>query len=236
MMGNKSRTAEAYETLKSAILDGVYLPRQKLGIERIAKSMDVSPGAIREALARLTSDALVVTEAQRGFIVSPISIDDLADLTMVRIDVEVRCLKQSIALGDLAWEGRVLSAHYQLEHTPVFSGKRSVGATAAWAKAHIDFHETILSACDSMWWLRLREQLFNQAERYRRLSIPFAKVERDFATEHREIMEACLARNADLAVKRLADHMQLTADILMASGAPFDDIPDNSRNAADPIA
>lgn len=234
-MNKMSRTSEAYEALKTDILNGVYPPRQKLGIDQIAKSMSVSPGAIREALARLTSDSLVVAQPQKGFVVAPISIEDLADLTEVRIEVETQCLVRSIQNGDLDWESRVVAAHHRLDHLPMFangkSGPSSTGSTDEWADAHIKFHDAIVSACDSEWWFRLRKQLFYQVERYRRLTVPYTKIDRDISTEHRKIMEACLGRDTSLAVKLLSEHMQLTATLLTASDAPFDDA---SRTKAAP--
>lgn len=226
-MHKKSRTNEAYESVKQAILNGEYLPGHKLRIEQVAQVLSVSPGAIREALARLTSDALVVAEPQKGFIVAPISTDDLVDVTAVRIEIECRCLRRSIFLGDLAWEGLVLSSHHQMNKTPFFidPNNPTSGTAPDWGKAHVKFHDAIVAACDSVWWLRLRDQLFYQSERYRRLTVPYAKIDRDVDSEHQSILDACLARDADKAVKRLTDHMQLTADILLASDAPFDDLP-----------
>lgn len=236
MMNKKSRTIEAYENLKLAILNGEYPPSQKLRIEQIAQSQQVSPGAIREALSRLTSDALVVAESQRGFFVAPISVDDLVDLTAVRIEIECRCLRRSIQLGDLEWEGNVLSSHHQLSNTATLNNpdQPSLGFSEKWGDAHVKFHSAIISACDSHWWLKLRSQLFYQAERYRRLTVPFSKVDRDISGEHKEIMEACLARNTSEAVKLLTDHMQLTADILMGSEAPFLDAPTKPKKSKSP--
>ncbi len=221
-MSKLSRTSEAYQVLKEQILDGVYAPNQKLGIDHIGKSMSVSPGAIREALARLTSDALVVAQPQRGFVVAPISIEDLRDLTAVRIEVEVQCLERSLKLGDLNWESRVVAAHHRLENLPLIGasgGQNTAKPSPEWIEAHVEFHDALLSACDSVWWFRLRDQLFNQADRYRRLMISTAKTNRDVTTEHREIKEACLKRDVKLAVKLLTQHMEKTATLLIDSSA-----------------
>ena len=65
------------------------------------------------------------------------------------------------------------------------------------------------SACDSPWLLRIREQLYVQSERYRQLSM--AKGDRDLDGEHRRIVDAALARDADLAVELLTQHLNRTA-------------------------
>ena len=224
-MNAKSRTLATYETLKASLLDGLYAPNTKLKIDQISKDLDVSPGAVREALSRLTSDGLVVSEPQRGFLTAPISAADLIDLTAVRIEIETKCLRRSIQLGDLAWEGEIKSNWHQLQHTPVVIGESPQAMNRKWTALHSAFHDSLIGACDSQWRLRLRDQMFMQAERYRRMLLPYMKVERDPEEEHAAIVEATLARKADLACELLSNHLQKTADILLASDAPFSDTP-----------
>jgi len=230
-MPAKSRTNDTYERLKLEILNNVHLPSTRLRIDQLAEAFDVSVGAVREALSRLTAEGLVAAEPQRGFIVAPASIKDLVDLTAVRIEIETRCLKRAIQIGDVAWEGRIVASWHQLSHTAVeASGGNEIDPE--WTRLHSEFHESLLSACDSAWWLKLRGQLYAQSERYRRLVLPYGKVRRDVDAEHRALVEAVLARDAKAACQMLAQHLQLTADILLASEAPFDDAP----KAAPPVS
>lgn len=221
----KSRTIETYEVLKQNMLDGVYPAGKKLKIDHICQELKVSPGAVREALARLTSDGLVVSEPQRGFMTAPISVADLIDLTSVRIEIEVNCLRRSIRLGNLEWEGRIKSIWHQLEHTPTHFEARPTVFNPHWSVMHSAFHDSLIDACDSVWRLKLRDQMFAQAERYRRMLLPYNKVVRDPHEEHKSLVEAVLAREADLACDLLAGHLNKTADILLSSDAPFSDVP-----------
>ena len=166
-----SRTNQIYEALKQELLDGLHVPRSKLQIDLIAARFEVSLGAVREALSRLTSDRLVVAEPQRGFTVAPVSTEDLVDLTAVRIEIETRCLRSSILRGNLEWEGRLLDAWHQLSRTPPkIRGVSTINPD--WTRLHTRFHDDLIAACDSKWWLRLRDQLYLQAERYRRMMLP----------------------------------------------------------------
>jgi DNA-binding GntR family transcriptional regulator len=226
-----SRTNQIYEALKQELLDGLHVPRSKLQIDLIAARFEVSLGAVREALSRLTSDRLVVAEPQRGFTVAPVSTEDLVDLTAVRIEIETRCLRSSILRGNLEWEGRLLDAWHQLSRTPPkIRGASTINPD--WTRLHTRFHDDLIAACDSKWWLRLRDQLYLQAERYRRMMLPHARVERDVDSEHKAILNATLERDANRACIALAGHLQKTADILLASAtAPFDDAPRGSEQA-----
>src|ERR1700722_6476034 len=99
-----SLTQEAYERLRADLLACRLQPGQRLRINELCKRLSVSLGAVGEALSRLTSEGLVSAEPQLGFTVAPISAIDLHDLTMVRIEIEGLCLRQSVANGDLSWE------------------------------------------------------------------------------------------------------------------------------------
>jgi DNA-binding GntR family transcriptional regulator len=217
----RSRTLETYEILRHHLLNGYFVPGAKLKIDSLSQQLGVSPGAVREALARLTSDGLVVAEAQRGFQVAPVSVEDLKDLTEVRIEIELRCLRRSIVKGSLAWEGRIKDVLHQLQHTPVSDPNGSENVNVAWTELHAAFHDSLVLACDSRWWLKLRDSMFWQVERYRRMAVPFMKAPRDVEAEHAGIAEAALARDAELACARLEAHLRRTSELLLGLDGPF---------------
>lgn len=219
---HKSMTSRTYEMLRNAIVTAHFRPGERLRIDAIKDEFDASPGAVREALARLTSEGLVVAQPQRGFAVSLISRRDLIDLTEARVTIELICVESSIQNGDLAWEGRVLSAAHQLSRLRVSSApesERSYGES--WHRYHERFHDEIASGCTNSWWMKLRKQLYIQSERYRRLSGPLANYDRDIDAEHNAISDAVLARDAETAKQRLAAHLRTTTEILLVSKMPF---------------
>jgi len=217
-MQGKNRTTEIYESIRGEILDGLKRPRARLRMDLLSETFGASFGAVREALVRLTTEGLVVSEPPKGFSVAPISFGDLDDLTETRLELEYRCLCLSIERGDLPWEGRVVGSLHQLLRTPLHSRPESLNAT--WAQAHRSFHDALVSACDSRWRLALREQLFTQAERYRRFAMPYQHARRDVDAEHRAIAEAALARNANRATELITCHLRRTAEMLRGSEAP----------------
>lgn len=224
---HKSRTARSYDELRDAIVEARFAPGEKLRIDHVSRDFNVSSGAVREALSRLTAEGLVTAEPQKGFVVTPISRRDLLDLTGVRVEVESQCLAQSIKNGDLDWEGRVLSAHHKL--STLGEAYKNAGSTEArqWHSLHEDFHDQLASACNNQWWLRLRRQLYIQSERYRRLSGP-AETDRDILGEHSLIADAALARDSASAVTYLRNHLNRTTEILLTSQIPFSD-EENAR-------
>lgn len=210
-----SRTQDVYEHLRAELLNGHSEPAARLRINALCRSLGVSLSAVREALSRLTSEGLVIAEPQRGFRVAPVSASELVDLTQVRTPIECQCLERAIALGGLDWEAPLVAAFHRLSRAPERDPANPERMSDAWSAAHAAFHAALVSACDSPWLLKLREVLYVQSERYRRLSIPLAGIARDFNREHQQILDAALARDVRLARTLLTQHLQLTTDSLL---------------------
>ena len=81
----------------------------------LTERFGVSQSVVREALTRLTEQGLLVATPQRGFRVRDLSIEDIAELTETRVQIESLALRLAIERGDLQWETGILAAHYRLE-------------------------------------------------------------------------------------------------------------------------
>jgi DNA-binding GntR family transcriptional regulator len=216
-----SLTQDAYERLRADLLSCRLKPGERLRINDLCKHLSVSLGAVREALSRLTSEGLVSAEPQLGFSVAPISAVDLKDLTMVRTEIEGLCLRHAVAVGDLAWESRIVAAFHRLSRTPHNAPDDPQRLNDSFASAHAAFHQELVSACTSPWLHRMRETLFAQSARYIALSVPLARQDRDRNQEHRELMDAVISRDADRAAELMTAHLNLTTQILIdALAAP----------------
>lgn len=211
----RSQSEEAYVAIRSEVLSCQIQPGVKIAIAEMSDRLMLSAGSVREALSRLTAEGLVVAEPQRGFRASPISPEDLKDLTRTRARIESLCLDEAITNGDSAWEGRVLAAHHKLARTPMLSTLSNTEVDEDWSTAHGDFHAALAEGCFSPWLIRVRQMLYEQSERYRRLSVPFDDGHRDVASEHRMICEAAIAGDCQTAVRLLKEHIETTTDIVL---------------------
>lgn len=207
----RSQTSAAYARVKADILTGKVNPGDKLKINELAAQLNVSPGAIREALSRLVPDGFVVSRDQRGFTVAPISIADLLDLTRLRCDIEEIALRRSVAEGDAAWEASVLGTAHRLRRTP-----RIVDDLPSpdWLKQHEVFHRALVGGCDSPRLLGLHSHLYQQLERYRLLAWTVDR-NRDIDAEHQALVDAALDRDADELVRVARAHFNRTASLIV---------------------
>jgi DNA-binding GntR family transcriptional regulator len=210
----KSQTSFAYARLRADILRGNLVPGERLKIADLASTLEVSPGAIREALSRLVPEQLVVSRDQKGFVVAPLSIEDLEDLTDLRCEVEAIALRRAVARGDSDWEASVLASAHRLRRTPQTKSKDERNITAEWAERHASLHTALVAACGSPRLIGLHGQLYQQSERYRGLSGHF-EMHRDVEAEHQALVDAALDRDADRLVKLMLAHIRKTTTIIV---------------------
>lgn len=213
--GTKSH--RAYTQIRADILSCRHMPGTKLNIAALAADLDVSLGAVREALSMLQSEALVVSEPQRGYTVSPVSPKELADITEARIAIETLCLRTSIERGDLAWESRLVASWHRLSRLSQTEAGESQHLSEVWSRAHADFHAELVGACGNDWLLRMRAMLYEQSERYRRISVPLQAEKRDVPAEHKAIFDAVMERDIERAAAALENHLRKTAAIVRNS-------------------
>jgi GntR family transcriptional regulator, carbon starvation induced regulator len=208
---------DAYEGLRREILDGLYKPGAKLRTEELRARYNISGSTMREALTRLLGEALVTSEGQRGFRVAPASIDDFQDLTEVRKLLETEALRQAIAHGDEGWESQIVATYYRLSKVEERLGDTSPSSMLDFELRNREFHQALIAACPSRWLHHLIGLLFQQSERYRRMSLAKNPVlSRNVHSEHTAIMEATLERKTDVACKALADHIGRTLEVLQS--------------------
>ena len=213
-----SLTESVYGRLRADLLACRLAPGEKLKIEELCRALGAGSSAVREALSRLAADGLVSMEPQRGFRVKELSLDELRDLTETRIRIESLCIRDAVAHGDVEWETALVAALHRMKRTPVHAEGDPKRYADAFAVVHTAFHEALVSACPSPWLLTLRRLLYTQHERYRALSRPLARMERDLDREHGAITDAALARDAERCVALMNEHLSLTARILTEAG------------------
>jgi DNA-binding GntR family transcriptional regulator len=195
-------------------------PGTKLRFDDLRKAYGVGLSPLREALSRLAENRLVVATGQRGFRVPTVSVQEIADIAMVRKEVEGFALRHSISNGDDTWEARVVAARHKLALVEK-AGKKV--AEDLWERRHREFHYTLVSACRSPCLLHLQALLSDQFDRYRRLSAQARLPNAPRSLIHQKILDAALNRDADTAVKLLADHIDEATRLIVAGlMAPLD--------------
>ena len=200
----------AFRKLRHDILRGGHAPGIKLKLELLQAHYGYSSSPLREALNRLSQEGLVLSDERRGFRVGPVSLQDFADISRMRLMLDLQALRESLTHGDDAWEARLLARFHQLELLEARMPDGPVILDDEWSARHKAFHMAMLDACPSTRQLGWCESLFDQAERYRYLSARFRPAGRRKSDEHRRLLQAALRRDADTACALLDDHIRST--------------------------
>jgi DNA-binding GntR family transcriptional regulator len=217
----KTLVEGAYQRLRRDIIDGIHAPGEKLRVEHLKDRYDVGAGTLREALLLLVTDALVVTQGQRGFRVSPISIADFEDITRTRVLLETEALRQSIAAGGEDWEAAVVAAFHRLSRAEQRLSSQGTGTMPEWESRNRAFHEALISASSSRWTRHFQHILYQQSERYRHLSLFQQPIARDVHAEHQALFEAAMDRDGTRATSILTEHILRTLDAVKRMPADF---------------
>lgn len=198
--------------LREAILRGDLAPGSKINLDRLREHFDISISPLREAVSRLVADGLVEFEDQRGYRVVPVSLENLAEVTTLRAEIEVIALRASIERGNLDWESDVMRALYLLTRTERDGARPE--AIEAWETAHSDFHMALIRGCRMPLLLNFCSVLHNMNDRYRRLFLARHPSGRDVRAEHEEIAMAATAHDTDRACAALRAHILATGENL----------------------
>lgn len=202
MSANGQNTEDVYERVRNAILDGGLAPGAVMSQVALAEELGISRTPLREALRMLQGEGLVEAEPNRRVRVAAMTTADLEQLYVMRVTLEAEAVRLSVprmTQDDLArLEGHMAEmAHYA-----------SIKDYRRWVVPHSQFHRALTGPAGH----RVNDtlgQLFDHAERYRRLHIGHGPSA--WATAgHREILDAVKAEDRDLSAGLLASHLART--------------------------
>jgi DNA-binding GntR family transcriptional regulator len=207
-------TEQVEDALRLDIIEGVFKPGERLRASELSERYSVSATPLREAIQRLSAQSLIDIDPRLGASVAPISEDDLQDIYWLRGILETLALERSIARGGAEWEAGVRSAFAELREATPHDGAEDISLADAlrWSNAHRQFHESLFSACESPWLLRLLETLNDHSERYRMLRVAVGGS--DALEEHGRVKREALSRNVPAAVDALGAHLISTVKLL----------------------
>src|SRR3954451_16344538 len=78
-----------YEIVTDMLMTHAFEPGARLNIEELARTLGISPTPVREALARVEADGLIIKEPGRSYTVAPLmGIEQVRDLIELRMLVE----------------------------------------------------------------------------------------------------------------------------------------------------
>jgi DNA-binding GntR family transcriptional regulator len=186
----------AYRQISDLILDGQIAPGQSVTIQGLAQAFGVSTMPVREALKRLTAAGALTFLTGRSMGIPRLSIERLADLRRVRLNIEVLATQwaaQSIEANDLE---RLSMQCDRLDRAVAQENVKE------YLRANRAFHFIVYNAARSPTLVNLIETLWLQISPYFNLLHGLGNYI-TANTRHQAILEALEARDGEAACEAL---------------------------------
>lgn len=206
------------DRLRHDVLTGALKPGARLTVKELAERYDAGAIPLREALSRLSSSGLIAAEDQRGFRVTGMSEEEVLDIQDQRAELECIALRKSIASGSTQWETDLIATYHGMMHVQSKLEGKPLASNPEWEAQHTKFHLQLVRECGSAWLMRFIQTLIDHSSRYRQLAacaLAESSFKRNIAGEHKAIMDAALARDADLACALLRSHYRGTTRLVV---------------------
>ncbi len=221
---DQSITHRAYIQIRAGLISCRLKPGSRLKIAQLQRELGISQAAAREGLSRLAAEGLVTIERNSGFRATPLSVDGFRELADACLTIELPLLRSSIALGDFAWEGALLSAYHISSRVLAQVGEDEISMDA-YVQHRDEFHRILFSRCDNQWLLRAWSQLYAQQMRYRHTFRELARYERSLHEDHRRFLDAVIDHKVDEAAELWrANHDKIVAFIESSLGQTLPDV------------
>ncbi|MCI2418292.1 GntR family transcriptional regulator [Saccharopolyspora sp. K220] len=201
-----TRTEEVYQRLRQEIVRGDLRPREALSEVEIAERLRVSRTPVRESLQRLASEGLIRSHRRR-WVVYEHTTAEIQEIYEVRTALEGYSARlaakratdaELVALREL--RDQVRDASPELDQRVAFNEQLHDGILAL---AH---NETLLKQARTSrryFFNRTVAQLYTPAE----LAVS--------AEQHRELLGAVIARDADEAERLARQHVDFALDVIL---------------------
>jgi DNA-binding GntR family transcriptional regulator len=207
--GTATTQEHAVEGLRRAILGGELRPGERVPQEEIAERIGVSVVPLREALRVLEGEGQVTYRPRRGYFVTELRGEDLAEIYALRRVLEAQAARAVLPALDAAAFARIEAAAAEC------AAAGAAGDVAAELAANRRLHFALLTHPDHPHLLRLIRLLWDSTEAYRALYYNSPR-EREAADEaHERIIAAARAGDADALVAELDAHRDRALATLM---------------------
>ena len=215
-----------HTALRRSLMNGDFVPGQRLVVREVAEAYRTSAMPVREALRQLVSDGALFDHPNRGVIVPEASVEIISDVARVRCVVE----------GAAAEWAAATITEAELRHIEDINARMEQSAAGGNAGDYLtlnrEFHFAIYRAARSVVVQPVIERLWLRAG-------PWLNIMREEATlglgmdHHAEIVEALRQGNGQATRRALVADITGAADLMQrAASGQLSTAPEGARAAA----
>jgi DNA-binding GntR family transcriptional regulator len=186
-----SLAEQAYVRLRQEILTGILTPGQVVSERELARQYEMSKTPIREALSQVCHDGLMQRLPGRGYMVAPITIEDIRDLFDLRLILEVTAAERAIQHPSPA---QITALKEMSEVSYCLDDPAS---HVLFLKTNRDFHLALAGATGNRRLVRTLEGLLIEMDRLFHLGLRLRDSSDEMKQEHQEVVAALEAGDVE---------------------------------------
>lgn len=186
--------------IERMILDGELASGAKLTESTLADQLGVSRGPVREAFRMLEEAGLVRTEKNRGVFVRDVPIEEALEIFEVRAAMDLyvgRKVAQSASAAQVRELRQLVDAMDQAV---------KAGNARDYHRFNLSFHDRLLELAGNAKLLATYRKLVNELSLFRRQNLTGESMA-VYSREHRQIVKAIAAGDADAAGQTMFQHV-----------------------------
>ena len=192
---------QIFEELEKNILAGIYSRGELFTESKLSEMLGVSRTPIREALRRLEQEHLIELSTKGAKIIG-ISKSDILDMYEIRLRIEGLASKRVAETIDEAGKKELLDI---IELQEFYTAKKDADNIK---NMDSKFHEAVYRLCGSTALFEVLHLLHRKVTKYRKASIQNSDRAFQSVKEHREIFDAIISGDGDLAEKITTMHVK----------------------------
>lgn len=206
---------QAYRAIRQAILDGELTPGQTLVEDELAARLGVSKTPVRQALSHLEHEGLVVRVPYKATYVAELSAHDAEEIIELRAVLEAVAVRSVTTTIDEATLGE---AEVLLDR---YDEALASGDLPTAYRLGEEFHDLVLGRATNRRAVSMLDSLRLQIRRLRVIGGSHPDRAREAGTEHRSILSALRARDADAVEQAIRRHHRNFIDHVQSGRAPM---------------
>lgn len=209
--GSDSLIEQAYQAIRSMILDLSLPPGASVSIPELAGRLGMSRTPVNQAIARLKSEGLVVTQPRRGMSVRVLTVADLQEIYQVVAALE----------GQAAYLAALRAGEVQLEQLEETLERQEIALAAddlaGWQAADGDFHRSLALASGNQRLVDVLRLMDGQLRPVGSAALLWRPKPTVSTADHRAVLAAIKARDPQAARQLHLAHRERVLEMMEAA-------------------
>ena len=205
-------TEQAYERLRRDIISCAIAPGSEISEAQLCSQHNLGKAAVRVALTRLSHDGLVRAIPRRGYMVSPVTLQDIQDVFELRLMLEPAAARMAagrVNAQQLRTLDETCRAGYQAGDTR---------SAARYLEANKAFHVAIARATGNARLASAIEHLLDEMTRLLHLGLRLRKgAPHETVHEHKALLKALVRGDGELAERVSREQIEASRQMVVSA-------------------